>query len=110
MESIFKDKIVYWKRTTLSKTHSMVLETSDHASQIYSISSMRYIVCTNTKAVDIIYLDFQKAFDGVPHKRLLSKVKAHGITENLSKWIEDWLSECKQRVVINRKNAGVDRS
>ena len=29
--------------------------------------------------VDIIYLDFKKAFDKVPHKRLLFKLKAHGI-------------------------------
>ena len=28
---------------------------------------------------DIVYLDFSKAFDRAPHKRLLSKVKAHGI-------------------------------
>ena len=33
----------------------------------------------DSKAVDIIYLDFQKAFDKVPHKRLLIKLKAHGI-------------------------------
>ena len=32
-----------------------------------------------SKAVDIIYLDFQKAFDKVPHKRLLVKLKSHGI-------------------------------
>ena len=38
-----------------------------------------------TKAVDIIYLDFQKAFDTVPHKRLMSKVKAHGIAGNTLK-------------------------
>ena len=30
--------------------------------------------------VDIIYLDFQKAFDKVPHQRLLLKLKAHGIS------------------------------
>ena len=29
--------------------------------------------------VDVIYLDFQKAFDKVPHTRLIEKVKAHGI-------------------------------
>ena len=33
----------------------------------------------NNKAVDLIYLDFQKAFDKVPHERLLVKVMAHGI-------------------------------
>ena len=33
----------------------------------------------NNKAVDLIYLDFQMAFDNVPHKRLLVKVMAHGI-------------------------------
>ena len=33
----------------------------------------------NNKAVDFIYLDFQKAFDKVPHERLLVEVMAHGI-------------------------------
>jgi len=32
------------------------------------------------KTVDVIYLDFQKAFDKVPHARLLSKLKVHGIS------------------------------
>ena len=29
--------------------------------------------------MDVVYLDFQKAFDKMPHKRLLLKLKAHGI-------------------------------
>ena len=33
----------------------------------------------NNKAVDLVYLDFQKAFDKVPHERLMVKVNAHGI-------------------------------
>ena len=33
----------------------------------------------NNKAVDLVYLDFQKAFDKVPHERLMLKVNAHGI-------------------------------
>ena len=33
----------------------------------------------NNKAVDIVYLDFQKAFDKVPHERLMVNVNAHGI-------------------------------
>ena len=38
--------------------------------------------------VDIIYLDFQKAFDKVPHQRLLLKLKAHGIGDGIIDWIE----------------------
>ena len=56
-----------------------------------------------SKAVDVIYLDFQKAFDKVPHKRLLLKLKSHGIQGNILKWVENWLNNRKQRVVINGK-------
>jgi len=47
------------------------------------------------------FLDFQKAFDKVPHKRLLHKVAAHGIRGELLLWIENWLSGRKQRVTLN---------
>ena len=42
--------------------------------------------------VDIIYLDFQKAFDKVPHQRLLLKLKAHGIGDSITDWREQWLT------------------
>ena len=51
--------------------------------------------------MDIIYLDFQKAFDKVPHLRLLCKLKAHGIDGFVSDWIASWLSDRKQRVLLN---------
>ena len=49
---------------------------------------------------DVIYTDFSKAFDSVPHKRLLAKIHAFGIRGNVLKWIEGFLSQRKQRVVI----------
>ena len=42
--------------------------------------------------VDIVYLDFCKASDCVPHQRLLSKLKAYGISGNVLNWIMDSLS------------------
>ena len=51
--------------------------------------------------VDVIYLDFAKAFDKVPHKRLFRKLTSHGISGNLSKWIENWLTGRRQKVCIN---------
>ena len=52
-------------------------------------------------AMDIIYLDFSKAFDKVPHKRLLEKMKAHSIDGNVLHWIREWLDGRQQRTVLN---------
>ena len=54
----------------------------------------------NGKPVDVVYLDFQKAFDKVPHQRLLHKIKMHSVTGNVFAWIEDWLTNRKLRVGI----------
>ena len=51
--------------------------------------------------VDIIYLDFQKAFDKVPHQRLLLKLKAHGIGDSITDWIEQWLTDRRKCVVVD---------
>ena len=51
--------------------------------------------------VDVIYLDFQKAFDKVPHQRLILKLKSHGMGNSIINWIEQWLTERKQRVVVD---------
>ena len=50
--------------------------------------------------VDVIYLDFAKAFDKVPHQGLIDILKVHGIQEILLNWVEAWLTGRQQRVVI----------
>ena len=50
---------------------------------------------------DVVYLDFQKAFDKVPHQRLLLKLKAHGTGNVVINWIEKWLTHRRQRVVVD---------
>ena len=49
----------------------------------------------------IIYLDFSKVFDKVPHERLVNKVRAHGIDGKVLRLIRSWLSDRQQRVTIN---------
>jgi len=44
------------------------------------------------KAVDIIYLDFSKAFDTVPHSILLEKLAARGLDGYTVHWIKNWLN------------------
>ena len=51
--------------------------------------------------VDTIYLDIKKAFDTVPHRRLLLKLEEYGINGVLLKWIQNFLEGRKQRVRVN---------
>ena len=51
--------------------------------------------------VDVVYLDFQKAVDKVPHQRLLLKLKVHGIGNDVINWIEKWLTHRRQRVIVD---------
>ena len=51
--------------------------------------------------MDMLYLDFKKAFDKVPHHRLSMKLRALGIGGELARWIENWLNGRKQKVVLN---------
>ena len=51
--------------------------------------------------VDIIYLDFQKAFDKVQHQRLILNLKSHGIGIIIINWIEKLLTDRRQRVVVD---------
>ena len=50
--------------------------------------------------VDVVYLDFQKAFDKVPHEKLLLKQKAHGIGNDVTNWTERWLTHRRQILII----------
>lgn len=58
------------------------------------------------RAVDVIYLDFSKAFDTVSHDILLAKLRKCGIDEWMARWVENWLTGQAQRVVIGRAESG----
>ena len=53
------------------------------------------------RQTDVIVMDFAKAFDKVPHKRLLYKLGFYGIRGSTHKWIGSWLSERSQKVVLD---------
>jgi hypothetical protein len=52
------------------------------------------------EAMDVIILDFAKAFDNVLHKRLLDQLRAHGVEGNVLAWVGSWLTGRKQKVVL----------
>ncbi|PKU44190.1 reverse hypothetical protein [Limosa lapponica baueri] len=53
------------------------------------------------RAADVIYLDFSKAFDTVSHNILIGKLRKCGLDEGTVRWIESWLCDRTQRVMIN---------
>ena len=54
----------------------------------------------NRKPTNIAFLDFSKAFDSVPHERLLFKLERHGIDGSALQWFRNFLIGRMQRVVI----------
>jgi len=53
------------------------------------------------KAVDVVYLDFSKVFDTVPHNIFMEKLAAHGLDGRTLCWVKHWLDGKAQRVVVN---------
>ena len=56
--------------------------------------------------VDVVYMDFKKAFDSVPHIRLVKKLKSYGIEGNLLAWIEDFsrnVFNMLKSIILNHK-------
>ncbi|XP_069119010.1 uncharacterized protein [Argopecten irradians] len=52
-------------------------------------------------SIQTIYLDFMKAFDTVPHLRLIGKLKSYGLSPEIIKWVESFLTNRKQQVSVN---------
>ena len=108
MESVIKDAIVKHmiKHKIINESqHGFVPGKSCLTNLLEYLDRLTEIVDSG-QAADIIYLDFAKAFDKVPHCRLLAKVRAAGITGNALSWIQAWLHDRKQRVVLNGNASG----
>src|SRR5260221_5477362 len=107
MESILKDAITeHLHRFNLVRNtqHGFVKNRSCLTNLLSFLEFVRDYVDKGVP-IDVIYLDFKKAFDKVPHHRLMVKVRALGIDGPIAKWIENWLENRTQRVVINGQSS-----
>ena len=105
MESIIKDKIVehLQKFKLLNDSQHGFIKGKSCLTNLLEYLENVTKVLDEGDPLDVIYLDFAKAFDKVPHKRLIKKLEAHGISGNVSRWIKNWLTDRRQRVNINGK-------
>ena len=60
--------------------------------------------------VDVIYLDYSKAFDTAPHRRLISEIRAYVINETVINWIQHFLTNRRQQVGIRGELSKLRRS
>ena len=103
MESIIKDQLV----THLSRNN--LITKSQHAFLVNHSTTSNLLECTrdwsialNCRSfVDIVYIDYQRAFDSIVHSKLLVKLRAYGICGQLLDWIAAFLSNRTQQVVID---------
>ena len=58
-------------------------------------------ILDNGGRIDSIYMDFMKAFDKVPHRRLIKKMEWYGIGKRVLNWVKDFLKNRKQNVSVN---------
>jgi len=56
-------------------------------------------------SIDVIYMDYAKAFDKVAHVRLLKKLEGYGVSKQVMKWIQDFLHGRRQKVTVNSEES-----
>ena len=102
-ESIIRDDITSHldKNRLIKPSQHGFMRGRSCASNLLSFLERTTAAVDRGEAVDIVFLDFAKAFDKVPIKRLLKKVWAHGIRGKVYEWIRAWLEDRLQRVVLN---------
>ena len=62
-------------------------------------------ILENINNVDVVYINFAKAFDKVDHGVLLQKLREMGITGKLWRWIYSFLTNRKQSVIVNGRRS-----
>jgi ribonucleases P/MRP protein subunit RPP40 len=99
-ESIVKDKIIeHLDKFSLvnDSQHGFTVGRSCLSNLLEYMEEVTKILDSGD-AVDVIYLDFAKAFDKVPHQRLFKKLASHGIGGKVNIWIKNWLTGRRQKV------------
>ena len=103
MESIIRDNLMTYMTTSgqfHNAQHGFRPKRSCSSQLLTTLEDWSRAI-ENGDPVDVVYCDFAKAFDSVPHLRLLRKLEACGVAGRLLRWIEAFLTGRRQRVVLN---------
>ena len=103
MEKIIRDAIVkhMTENDLFSKAQHGFIKGKSCVTQLLEFLEDITQAIDNGEDVDVVYLDFCKAFDKVPHKRLRKKLYGYGIRGKIYNWVKEILSGREQRVFVN---------
>ena len=100
LETIIRSRIVQYleQNNLLSPSqHGFISKRSCLSNLLVALEAITKAI-DEGNVVDMIYFDYQKAFDTVPHHRLKVRLKALGFKGNMLKWIESFLHQRRQKV------------
>ncbi len=103
MERLVKDKLIehFLDNNLILPSQHGFLPSKSCATNLLEFFEVATQAVDNGDPFDIVFLDFAKAFDKVPVAALLVKLEALGVSGELLRWIETWLKDRVQRVVLN---------
>ena len=103
MESLVRSQLLEHLTTNdlFCKNQHGFMQGRSCVTQLLSVMEAWTDILDRNLCLDTIYFDFQKAFDTVPHERLLRKIESYGIKSNPLNWIRSYLSDRSQRVIVN---------
>ena len=105
LEKIIFDKVYDFVKAFISDLQFGFVKNRSMLQQLLLYSELLSSAYDDCHQVDSIYLDIRKAFDTVPHTKLLSKLWDAGITGNLWVFFKAYLSDRRQCVVINTQSS-----
>ena len=105
LEKLIYDQVITFIRPNLSKKQFGFLKNRSSLSQLLVSYSEIFNLMDRKAGSDVIYLDFSKAFDSVPHQELLYKLWQMGITGPLWHWFKSYLSNHQHCVSIGGKSS-----
>jgi hypothetical protein len=107
MESVLRDKIMnhLLENKLINESQHGFMSNKSCCTNLLEFFEKVTKAVDNGEPYDVVFLDFAKAFDKVPRKRLLEKLRAHGISGEIFAWIAEWLTGRTQRVVLNGRSS-----
>ena len=103
MESFVRDRMMQHLELNdlLSNQQYNFISGRSTGLQLLNVMDEWTSVLTEGGQIDVVYMDFQKPFDTVPHRRLLEKLESYGIRSKTERWIASFLGDRRQRVMVN---------